>query len=52
MKNSVFDVSWPRCTGMNYVTHRSPGMQKHKFGVMCPSALFIKTATGAPEHEK
>jgi hypothetical protein len=34
------------------VTHRSHGMQKHKFGITCPGALFIKTAVKPPEHEK
>jgi hypothetical protein len=27
-------------------------MQKHKFGVTCPSALLMKTAPGPHEHEK
>jgi hypothetical protein len=36
---------------MHYVTRRSHKMQKHKFSVMCPSALFMETALGAPEHE-
>jgi hypothetical protein len=26
---------------MHYVTHRSYGMQNHKFGVTCPGALFF-----------
>jgi hypothetical protein len=37
---------------MHYVTCRSNGMQNHKFGVMCPDALFMETALGPPEHEK
>jgi hypothetical protein len=31
---------------MHYVTRRSHQMQKHKFSVMCPATLFIKTAPG------
>jgi hypothetical protein len=27
-------------------------MEEHNFDVMCPSALFMETATGQPEHEK
>jgi hypothetical protein len=27
-------------------------MQKQKFGVMCPGALFIETTPSPPEHEK
>jgi hypothetical protein len=34
------------------VTRRSYQMQKHKFGVMFPDALFTDTAPGAPEREK
>jgi hypothetical protein len=37
---------------MHYVTHRSHRMQKHKFGVMCPGALFVKSVSVQPEHEK
>jgi hypothetical protein len=37
---------------MHYVTHKSYWMQKHKFGVTCPNALFVETAPGPPEHEK
>jgi hypothetical protein len=36
---------------MNYVTRRSHQMQKHKFGVTCPRALFMETAPGPPKHE-
>jgi hypothetical protein len=28
---------------MHYVTRRSHRMQKHKFGVMCPDALFVES---------
>jgi hypothetical protein len=31
------------------LTHR---MQKHKFGVTCPSALFVESVLVPPEHEK
>jgi hypothetical protein len=27
-------------------------MQKEKFGIMCPNALFMKTTPCPPEHEK
>jgi hypothetical protein len=37
---------------MHYMIHRSHHMQKHKFGVTCPDALFAKTATGPPKYEK
>jgi hypothetical protein len=37
---------------MHYVARRSHRMLKHKFGVTRPSALFIDTAPGPPEHEK
>jgi hypothetical protein len=46
------DVSWPGCTGMHYVTHRSHWMQNHKFSVTCPVVLFMKTASGPPKLEK
>jgi hypothetical protein len=34
------------------VTRRSHRMQKHKFGVTCPAALFLETALGPPDQEK
>jgi hypothetical protein len=37
----------PECT----ITHKSERKQKHKFGVRCPSALFMETAQGPPEHK-
>jgi hypothetical protein len=37
---------------MHYVTHRSHWMQKHKFGITCPEALFIESVQVPPEHEK
>jgi hypothetical protein len=37
---------------MHYVTHISHRMQKHRFGVTSPSALFVETAPGPPELEK
>jgi hypothetical protein len=27
-------------------------MQKHKFGLMCPGALFVKSILAPLEHEK
>jgi hypothetical protein len=46
------DISWPKWTGMHYVTRRSHQMQKYEFGITCPDVLFMKTALGPPEHEK
>jgi hypothetical protein len=37
---------------MHYVTHRSHLMQKHKFSVTCPSALFVESVLDPHEHEK
>jgi uncharacterized membrane protein YsdA (DUF1294 family) len=37
---------------MHYVTDRSHRMQKHRFGVTCPSALFVESVLVPPEHEK
>jgi hypothetical protein len=37
---------------MHYVTRRFHQMQKHKFGTMCPKALFVKSVLVPPEHEK
>jgi hypothetical protein len=37
---------------MHYVTHRSHWMQKHKFGVMYPGALFVESIPVRHEHEK
>jgi hypothetical protein len=37
---------------MHYVTRRSHRMEKHKFGVTGPDALFIDTARGPAELEK
>jgi hypothetical protein len=34
------------------VTHRSHQMQKQKFGVTCPNALFVKSVLVPPYHEK
>jgi hypothetical protein len=34
------------------VTHRSQQMQKRKFGITCPGALFMETTLHPPEHEK
>jgi hypothetical protein len=46
------DISHPGCIGMHYVMHRSHQMQKHKFGVTCPGALFVISVPVPPEHEK
>jgi hypothetical protein len=32
--------------------HRSHQMHKCKFGITCPSVLFMETAPSPPEHEK
>jgi hypothetical protein len=37
---------------MHYENHRSHRMQKQKFGITCPSAHFMETRSGPPEHEK
>jgi hypothetical protein len=37
---------------MHYMTRRSHQLQKHKFGVKYPGALFMETRLGPPEHEK
>jgi hypothetical protein len=37
---------------MHYMTHKSHRMEKHKFGVMCPGALFVKSILVTLEHEK
>jgi hypothetical protein len=37
---------------VHYVTYRSHRMQKHKFSLTCPGALFKVTAQGPLEHEK
>jgi hypothetical protein len=37
---------------MHYVTHGYTTMQKHKFGVMYPNALFVESAPGPLEREK
>jgi hypothetical protein len=37
---------------MHYMTRRSSRMQKHKFCIMCPNALFIEIAPGLVDREK
>jgi hypothetical protein len=37
---------------MYYVTRRSHGVQKHKFGVTCLGELFRETTPGPHKHEK
>jgi hypothetical protein len=37
---------------MHYVTRRSHWIQKHKFGVTCPGALFVESVPIPPEQEK
>jgi hypothetical protein len=46
------DVSRSGCTRMHYVTRRSHRMQKHKFSVTCPDALFIESVAVPLEHEE
>jgi hypothetical protein len=36
------------CTKMDYVTQQSQWMQKHKFGVMYPSVLFVESVPVPP----
>jgi hypothetical protein len=45
-------VSRPGRTEMHYVTRRSHQMQKHKFGVTCPSTLLVESVLAPPEHDK
>jgi hypothetical protein len=37
---------------MHFVTRRSNRMQKHKFGVTCPGAIFVESLPISPKHEK
>jgi hypothetical protein len=37
---------------MHYVTHRSHWIEKHKFSITCPDALFVESVSVPPEHEK
>jgi hypothetical protein len=37
---------------MHYVTHRSHQMEKHKFGIMCPCALFVESVPVPPQQKK
>jgi hypothetical protein len=37
---------------MHYVSCRSHQMQKHKFGITCPDALFIESELVPPKLEK
>jgi hypothetical protein len=46
------DVSHLGRTGMHYVTRRSHRMQKNKFGITSPEALFVKSLPVSPELEK
>jgi hypothetical protein len=46
------NVSCPGRTRKHYVTCRSHQMQKHKFSVTCPRALFLESVPVPPEHEK
>jgi hypothetical protein len=52
MKNSVLTFLHPIGTRMPYVTRNSHQMQKYKFSVTCPGALFMETTLDPPEHEK
>jgi hypothetical protein len=46
------DASRPGYNEMHYMIRKSDQMQKHNFGVMFPSALFMETALDPPEYEK
>jgi hypothetical protein len=37
---------------MHYLARKSHRMQKHKFGVTHPDALFVKYVFVPPEHDK
>jgi hypothetical protein len=51
-ENYCIDVSRLGRIEMHYMTHKSHRMEKHKFGVTCPSALFVKSILVTLEHEK
>jgi hypothetical protein len=36
---------------MHYVSHTSHRMHRHKFGVMCPSTIFVESVPVPIEHE-
>jgi hypothetical protein len=42
----------PGRTRMHYMTSISHRTEKHKFGTMCPSTLFVESVPVPPEHEK
>jgi hypothetical protein len=44
-KKLCVDISLPRCIGMHYMTHKSYRMQKHRFSITCPCALFVEYAS-------
>jgi hypothetical protein len=51
-EKQCINVSCPRRTGMNYVTHKFHRMQKHKFGATCPDVLVMESLPGPPKQEK
>jgi hypothetical protein len=51
-KKECVDSSRPERTRMHYVTRRSHRMQKHKFGVMFPGALFVISVPVPLKYEK
>jgi hypothetical protein len=46
------DVSRHRQNGMHYMSRSSHQMQKYKFGVTSPNALFVKSEPVPPQHKK
>jgi hypothetical protein len=46
------DDSRLRRNRMHYMTRRSHQMQKHKFGLTCPAALFVESEPVPPENDK
>jgi hypothetical protein len=42
-EKQCINVSWPRRSGIYYVTRRSHRMQKYMFGVTCPNVLFLES---------
>jgi hypothetical protein len=50
MKKGIH-ISYPGCTGMHYVTHRSHRMQKHKLRVTCPDVVFVESVSVPTEHD-
>jgi hypothetical protein len=51
-KKYCVNVSHSGHHGMHYVARITHWMQKHKFGITCPSVLFVESVTVPPKKEK